>query len=104
MISFKKLFTKDDELRRVQEEVALGFAQVDRNPSLNGVILSSVVLAGASADTKIDHGLGRSPRGFVILSKNATADVWTSTTTNARPELTLIVKSSAAVTVTVWIF
>ena len=103
MISFKKLFTKDDELRRVQDEVALGFQQVDRQPFMNGVILTGTVLASGT-DTKVNHGLGRVPQGFVILAKNATADVWTSTTTNPRPELTIILKSSAAVTVTVWIF
>jgi hypothetical protein len=104
MISFKKLFTKDDELRRVQDEVALGFQQVDRQPFMNGVILTGVVLAASSTDNLVNHGLGRVPQGFVILSKNATADIWTSTTTNPRPELTLILRSSAAITATIWIF
>jgi hypothetical protein len=104
MIQFKKLFVKDDELRRVQDEIASAVSQVNNVPQLGGVILTGVAIAGASADTTLEHGLNRVPNGFVILSKNATADVWTSGTVNPRPQLTLIVKSSAAITATIWIF
>lgn len=104
MIPFKKLFTTDEELRRVQDNVAVALQDISRSPWMGGVILTGVAILGGSVDVSIDHGLQRVPFGFLILNKNASTDVWTSATSNPRPELTMILKSTNTVTATVWIF
>ena len=103
-MTFKKLITADQALNRIQANMAEAIAKIESGPQMSGVILKDVVLAGAAADTVIQHGLARTPVGFLVLYKSATGDVWNSATSNVRPDLEIILKAGAAMTVTLWVF
>lgn len=56
-----------------------------------------------TGDTTIFHGLGRVPTGWWVASPNASATVW-SQTASAIPAETIVLRASAAVTVTLVVF
>lgn len=60
--------------------------------------------ASTSGDTVVDHGLRRVPVGFIALKKSVAGDLYTSSTTNPRPDLQIILKSTQAMTATLWVF
>src|SRR6187431_1017725 len=95
---FKRLFSKDAELNRVQDNVGTAVQGIVSQPQMGGVFIPNITLA--IGDNIVNHGLMKSPLGFVVLSKSATGDLWKSSTVNPRPELSIIINSSAAQTAT----
>lgn len=102
MPSFKKLQSADPDLNRVQQNLDT-FFKSQSVTELNGGVIVEGKLIGTS-DTFVQHGLGREPRGYLVIDKNANANIYTSATTNSRPKLELILRASASVTVDLYIF
>jgi len=100
---FNKLFVKDSDLNRVQSNVDASLKTIETLPWMGGVIIDGVLLV-SGVDNRVDHGLGRDPTGFIVLDKQATCDIWRSTTSNSLASLTLLLRSSANVTIKLWVF
>lgn len=99
----RKIQTAEFQLQKIQDNVELALKEIEIKPFMNGVMISNVRLL-AGQDNIVNHGLKIVPIGWAILRKNATGDVWDSATVNPRPELSLILKSSVNLTVSIWIF
>ncbi len=84
-----------------------------KRPHVSGRIVESanpastsrvgVDLASAST-TLVKHGLGRKPRGWVVISRDANSTVWEDTTNTASRKVWLPLKCSADVTVKLLVF
>ncbi len=100
---FTRVKTEDPELFKVQDQLIRAFDQVYECPILNGVLVDSTVLT--TSFQNVNHKLGRAPRGWFVVSPNASATVWQDTAAN-NPDASkyLRVKSSATVTVKIWVF
>lgn len=72
------------------------------SPLANGLILEGVVLA--SGDNTINHTLGRPLQGWFAVRMNAAANLYDKQSTNQHTDLTLVLNSSAAVTVNLFVF
>jgi hypothetical protein len=101
-MAFRVLKTENHDLNRVQDEITKAFAELKLQIGQNGVLLENQSIA--TADTIINHGLGRKYRGWIVVKKIANVDIWESTSTNHRPELGIILKASSAAVVTLWVF
>jgi len=55
-------------------------------------------------DKVLNHGLRRTPKGFVVLKQNAQGSIYESTTTNPRPDLQIILRATSAMTANIWVF
>jgi hypothetical protein len=104
VISFKKIRTADEVLNRVQDSFDQALKSITRQDALAKVVIEDVVLVAGGADNIVSHKLGRSVKGFLVVRKNAEADIWESPTTNNLPTKQIILRASAAVTVTLWFF
>lgn len=104
MISLQKINTSDASLSRIQDNVERALRILGQSGLVDGVLVENVALVGGSADNIVSHGLQRRPRGFLVVAKNATTDVWNSITLNPTEELTIILQSTNAATVSLWIF
>lgn len=69
------------------------------NPLVNGVFVKSQPLTMGA--TVVNHRLGRKPQGWMITDINGAATVYRS---KPFTELVLVLTSSAAVTVDIWVF
>lgn len=84
-------------INTVQQNVQDAFIKIEKNTVLDNVVHKDIVINTA---TTIDHKLGRVPVGYLILQKNANANIWNG----AISENQIALNSSAAVTVTILIF
>lgn len=100
---FKKLNTDNPLVMRLQENVDQQFTQITDREILSGLLLKNVDLLTGSVNI-INHKLERKPNGWFIVRKRGTADVWDEQDGNNKPELTLLLNSSANVNVDLWIF
>jgi hypothetical protein len=76
--------------------------QVLMNPSLQSSILENVPLVNGS--TTINHGLGRTLTGWRVIRLSGAATIHDTQSNNPQPTLTLLLTSSAAVTVSLEVF
>ena len=90
--------TPDRNLQRVQNQLLAPMTALLRCPLLDGRIMKDVAIAATS--TAVNHGLGRSPLGWIVISNDTLATVREDSRTSAQFNLT----ASAACTVDLWVF
>lgn len=73
-----------------------------RLPTVNGLLLKNVRLA-VGVNT-IDHKLGRNLQGWQVVRQRAAASIFDQQDSNQRQALTLVLNSSAIVTVDLFVF
>ena len=81
----------------MQQNVQDSLTRIEKNTLLDNVIIKDVLV---STSARVEHKLGRVPTGYIIIRKNANAQVWNGSITEAD----IVLTSSAAVTVTLLIF
>lgn len=86
-------------LDRVLFSHAQALHEVQKTALLDGHQLDDVDVATSA--TEIKHLLGRKPKGFVVVDKDADARVWRSATSTST---LLTLRASAAVTVSLWVY
>lgn len=94
----RRILPDSGVLRLVQDGVFASADEIKSIPILNGVLLEDVALI--SGTTKVPHRLGRRPRGYLVAKSTAAIDVYDTGTTTTDIDLV----SSAAATVSLWIF
>ena len=99
---FRKIYTSDYNIQKVQDAVEEIINPLAANALLGGVVCDNVSLS-PNQDNPVAHKLGRAARYFFVLTKNANADVWESTTTNTFRSQYLLLKTDVAVTATFYI-
>ena len=84
--------------------------QRDAKSSIEG-LSKTLILAGTpvtvdltTTTTAVPHQLGRPYRGFIVIDKTATCDVWRDKTYTSQPATVIPLQASASVTVTLWVF
>lgn len=106
---FKRLVLNPKEvvnafhLTQVQDNVDLVFNQLQISPFQNGVFVV-VGLSAGGVDNVVNHGLEREVQGWIVVDKNAQADIWLSPTTNNLKTKQILLRASAIVTVKLYIF
>lgn len=100
--SFRKVVGQDRELNQVQSNVAQAVSEFIKSPLLDGRLIEDLSLTTSS--TRIEHKLGRVPRGYLIVKRNANAQVYDTLSSEGSPELFLPLTASGNVTVSLWIF
>lgn len=85
----------DDKSLALQDVIS----NLNTNTIFNGRLVKDISVS-SSADTVINHGLGRIPNGYIIVKKLANCDlVFKSSNT-----LTITLRSSASTTLSLWVF
>jgi hypothetical protein len=98
--AFKKTYTTNQDLNNMQENVEEVVAPLLKNPLLDGQILSNIELTTGS--NSISHKLGRKLQGWVIVDKDDNSNIYRET--SSTPTLTLVLNSSANVTISLYVF
>jgi len=99
---FQKLNVSDQNLNRVQDNVAKALAPLTSNDLLNRRLLTNISLA--SGDNKVAHGLGRPLKGWSVVRQRASATIYDKQDANTTPDLTLTLNASGAVVVDLEVF
>lgn len=72
---------------------------IQNNPIINGRLIKEINVV-STADKVIDHGLGRVPNGYIIVSKTTNCDL----VFKSSDKLTITLRSSANSTLSLWVF
>lgn len=102
MKSIARVQTPDPLVNQLQTNIIQGLAPILKNPLIDGIILSGVSLI--SGDNTITHTLGRKLIGWCIVRQRAASTLYDKQDTNASPDKTLILNSSGAATIDIYVF
>lgn len=92
-----------DEVSKFQFNVIEMLNNIVGIPLLDGVLLTQIELV-SGAINPVDHKLGRTPQGYIVVRKRANASIWDSQDLNKFSDLTLDLNCSANVIIDLWIF
>lgn len=99
---FKRINTEDYELGTIQGNVGKTLDLLTTGPLSGGLLVADIVLA--IGDNNVAHGLGREPLGYLVVRSSGTSDIYDKTVgKNLKPTI-LKLNSSAAITVSLYIF
>ena len=99
--SFKKMGS-DDDINRIQDNIDAVLRPLQASAIGQGNLLTGVALINGS--TEVEHKLGRELIGWIIVQQNANAPVWDRQSTNVKKSRTLVLNSTASMSVTLWVF
>ena len=103
MRAFKTINVGDQDLQRVQENTDNAFRQFLRNALLDSAFLETIDLV-TGQDNVINHTLNRPLRGWFPVRKSAEATLWDTQAINTLPSRTLVLQTSADVTISLIVF
>ena len=99
----KQIDPENQNITQTQSNVNTVVKQIANSPIIDGVLIKEVDIG--TADTVVEHKLGREPLGWIVVRKNETGEVYESTTSNPNRSKFLLLKGSTATTDTnLWIF
>lgn len=104
MIPYSSVNSDNPEVRVLDQRLLAIFNSIIKNPLLNTPTVVKSILLSSGVDTPVNHGLGRVVTGWIIIDKNGSGDVYQSTTTNPIPTASIILKSTATITVSILFF
>jgi len=100
LVPVTRLQTSDPELNQVQDNFIRRV-----NPALAAEILDGRMVTGvsvATSATNVNHGLGRAYRGWIVVGNNTDCRVWSPSTSDTTK--IIVLQSSAATTLSLWVF
>lgn len=100
MQPFDRIQTEDALLNRIQDRLKSVINAIVGKPLIDGLLLEDVALA-AIATNQVPHKLGRLPRGWIVVKRSSGAVIYDNV---AADDKFLTLNSSAAATVTLWVF
>jgi hypothetical protein len=98
----KTLNVQDEVQNRVQDNTKKAIDQINANVLTSGTILSKVSLKVGS--NTVNHKLGKVLTGWFIVRQRSSATIYDTQDSNKTPAQTLLLTSSAAVTVDIYVF
>lgn len=94
---FRHIKTADKDLSTVQSNVGQILNKVVKVSILDGTQIEADLASGANI---INHGLGRTPQGWIVVDRDSAATVYRTAWDSA----TLSLTASATVTVQLWVY
>jgi hypothetical protein len=101
-VNFTQLWSKDQEVTRVQSHIQKTFAPLLELPFADGVLRSDLSIG--TADTEIEHKLGRAYEGWLVVGLKTNSVVYESATSNTNKNSVIILQASSAATATIFFF
>ncbi len=100
---FRFFKAKDEEVNALSRNVMDFVSQLYNVPILDGLLIEGVELDSATS-TIVNHGLGRAIRGWIIVKQDASSSIYALEVEQSTPLTTLVLKCSADVKVSLWVF
>lgn len=95
---FNTIPSSNEEVNRVQQNIRAAMDPLSKDVLLNRTTLSEITVT--TAGLTVQHSLGRTPKGWIVVDQNADARIWRTAWTST----TISLDSSATVKVTILLF
>ena len=100
--AFRAIRTAIKDIQRLQDALSKVFNAIQTKQLLDGKLITGVTLTTAQA-TEVSHGLGKPIRGWIVVSKNADANIYVASA-SVTPNFTFLLTTTANVDVSLWVF
>ena len=100
---FKKLQTKDEQSRKLQNNIEAVVNPIVNSPIIDGVLIKDICLTPLKANY-IKHSLGRIPLGYIVIRKREDSRIWDIQDFNPNPSRTFAITCSHDVQIDIWLF
>ena len=101
-VNFTQLWSDNQEVTRVQSHIQKTFAPLLELPFADGVLRSDLSIG--TADTEIEHKLGRAYEGWLMVGLKTNSVVYESATANTNKSSVIILKASTSATANIFFF
>ena len=101
MEPWKRINNGVPTIEQLQDNAEPIMRRVESAFLLDGVLLTKKTINGV---TFLSHGLGRAPKGYVIVRRRADVLVFDDQDNNPSPDTSLKLNTSASVVADVWVF
>jgi hypothetical protein len=99
----KQIDPQNSNITQTQSNVNTALKQIANSAIIDGVLIKNIDVG--TADTIVNHKLGREPLGWIVVRKNEAGEIYESSTVNKNRDKFLILRGSTATTDTnFWIF
>lgn len=85
----------------LQDNIQAVLEPLIRDPFMDGVILKDISLINTLAGQHINHGLGRKPQGFIVVSQDRAASIYWKQSSNTTPDKTIWMFTNSPIPVNV---
>lgn len=82
----------------VQSGAANAVNAINQSEITDSTTATGISFSTPNADVVVNHGRGRQLTGWLVIDRNANANIWKSASNNPAPESTIILQADAAVT------
>lgn len=100
--NFTQIWTDDQEVTRLQSHLKTVLNPLLELPISDGVLIKDLTIN--TADTLIEHKLGRRPEGFLITRLKSNSVIYESATANNEATRLIILIASATATADIYFF
>lgn len=99
-MKLNKIVTKDDSINRMQASVATILDFIQLSPLVGSVSTVETTFSGTT-EKQVEHKLGRNPIGWIVVSKDAPSDIYS---TGSESNILKSFKATASVTCKILFF
>jgi hypothetical protein len=92
----------DRLMNQLQQNIKQAVTPVLRNPLVQGNLITGIALK--TGDNTISHGLGQTLQGWIVVGQGSAASFYDKQASNPNTQKTLILNSSADVTINLYCF
>lgn len=96
--AFKESSPTDPQTSRLQENIKQFIGQLNKSIFIDGLLIESVVIN--TTDTKIEHKLGRTPKGFIVTDLQANTNIWRT----GYDSRFITLRAGTQTTISLWVF
>ena len=96
--AFKEASPSDPQTSRLQENIKQFVNNLNQSIFINGILIESVVIG--TGDTKIEHKLGRVPKGFFVTDLAVNTNIWRT----GFDKRFITLRAGTSATVSLWVF
>ena len=91
----KQIDPENQSITQTQSNVNSAVKQIANSPIIDGVVIKDVEFVG-TADTVVNHKLGREPIGYIIIGGTGPGGIYESVTANSNRDKYLILDKDVA--------
>lgn len=99
----RKVRSDDDTIRQLQGAVDLVFQELLKKQIIEGNFLENIAL-NTGVDNLVSHKLGRPVQGYIVVKRDADANIWDTEAQNTMKTSFVNLRSSADCTISLWVF
>jgi hypothetical protein len=96
--ALKESSPTDPQAARLQENIKQFIGQLNKSIFIDGNLVENIIIG--TGDTKIEHKLGRVPKGFIVTDLAANTNIWRT----GYDSRFITLRAGTQTSISIWVF